>query len=148
MNNKSTLSSITKLKVFLDTSVFVRLLSGHKELLKLFSEKILSQVTYVTSPIVFQELILAASRTNKQVDLDSIIPYVDIVNPNIFDKSFQKELQNFRNRVAHSNDVLIMSTVREVNSDYLLTYDQILIKESADKKYKAMPPEEFLSMIE
>lgn len=139
---------MSKVKAFLDTSVIVRLLSGHKELSRLFSEKVLSKVSYLTSPIVFQELILAASHTNKQVDLDSITQYIDIVNPNIFNEGFKKELQNFRNRAVHSNDVLIMSTVREVNSDYLLTYDQMLIKESADKKYIAMPPEEFLSIIE
>lgn len=139
---------MNKVKAFLDTSVLVRLLSGHRELLRLFSDEVLRKVTYVTSPIVFQELILAASRTDKEIDLESITPYVDIVNPNIFNKAFQKELQTFRNRAVHSNDVLIMSTAREVNSDYLLTYDQMLIKESANKNYKAMFPEEFLSVIE
>jgi predicted nucleic acid-binding protein len=139
---------MNKVKAFLDTSVLVRLLSGYRELLRLFSDEVLSKVTYVTSPIVFQELILAASRTDKEIDLESIMPYVDIVNPNIFDKAFQKELQTFRNRAVHSNDVLIMSTAREVNSDYLLTYDKMLIKESENKNYRAMSPEEFLSVIE
>jgi predicted nucleic acid-binding protein len=138
-----------KLKAFLDTSVLMRLLSGHEELLKLFSDKVLSKVTYVTSPVVFQELILVAARLDKSLNFEDIEKYVEIIGFD-FTKStsdFKKEIQKLRNMVVHSNDALIISIANEAKCDYLLTYDMLLTRASENRNYKAVTPEEFIRIL-
>lgn len=137
-----------KLKVFLDTSVLVRLLSGEKQLLELFSQEILNRVSYVANPIVFQELLLFGERAAHKIDWDDLQHKIDIVPVNLaeLDSEILGGLHRFRNLAMHSNDVLIIGTARGAGCDYLLTYDKALMQ-ALDDKPVPMTPEEFLQSL-
>ena len=137
-----------KLKVFLDTSVLVRLLSGEKQLLALFSQETLGRVSYVVNPIVFQELLLFGERTAQKINWDDLQHKIDVVPINLaeIDPKILRELQRFRNLAVHSNDVLIIGSAREAGCDYFLTYDKALMNVLDDKPVP-MTPEEFLQSL-
>lgn len=140
---------MSKKRVFLDTNVFVELLSGRGELLKLFSDDVLNKVAYVTSPVVFQELFFAAGRTGKEVSLEGIERHIEIIPVDItkLSSAFKQEVRKFRNLAVHSNDVLIISTADEAKCDYLLTYDKAIIQASEKRTYKAITPEDLLRIL-
>jgi predicted nucleic acid-binding protein len=139
---------MNKLKVFLDTSVLVRLLSGEKQLLAMFSQETLSQVSYVANPIVFQELLLFGERAAQKIDWDDLQHKIDVVPINLaeVDAEILRGLQNFRNLAVHSNDVLMIGSARGTGCDYFLTYDKALMKALGDKPVP-MTPEEFLQSL-
>jgi len=137
-----------KLKVFLDTSVLVRLLLGERRLLTLFSQETLSRVTYVANPIVFQELLLFEERAAQKIDWDDLQHKIDVVPVNLaeVDTEILGELRRFRNLAVHSNDVLMIGSARGAGCDYFLTYDKALMK-ALDDKPVPMTPEEFLQSL-
>ena len=137
-----------KLKVFLDTSVLVRLLLGERRLLALFSQETLSRVTYVANPIVFQELLLFEERAAQKIDWDDLQHKIDVVPVNLaeVDTEILGELRRFRNLAVHSNDVLMIGSARGAGCDYFLTYDKALMK-ALDDKPVPMTPEEFLQSL-
>jgi|GEM_PF-1969993 len=138
-----------KLKVFLDSSVLIHLLSGQSELLKLFSDEVLSKVTYITSPIAFQELLFAIDGTDKELNLGRLEENVCLVpvEPEKLDSTIKKELRRFRNLAVHGNDVLLIGTAEASNSDYFLTYDKKLMKAVENTSIKAESPEEFIESL-
>ena len=137
-----------KLKVFLDTSVLVRLLLGERRLLALFSQETLSRVTYVANPIVFQELLLFEERAAQKIDWGDLQHKIDVVPVNLaeVDTEILGELRRFRNLAVHSNDVLMIGSARGAGCDYFLTYDKALMK-ALDDKPVPMTPEEFLQSL-
>jgi len=141
-------ASMNKLRVFLDTSVLVRLLSGEKQLLELFSRETLSRVGYVSNPIVFQELLLSGERAAHKIDWDDLQREIDVVPVNLaeLDSEILRGLHRFRNLAVHSNDVLIVGTARGAGCDYFLTYDKALMQ-AFDDKPVPMTPEEFLQSL-
>lgn len=66
-------------KVYIDTSVFIRLFKGGHRLWKLFSNEVLERFTYVTSPVVYQELLLAVERSHDRIDLKTVEDYVSLL---------------------------------------------------------------------
>lgn len=140
----------SKIKVFLDTSVVVRLLAGEANLLRLFSEELLSEVTYVTNPIVFQELLIAAERTNGDFDLSDLDQHIELipVDPGVLDSRFARELRRLRNLAVHSNDVLMIGTAEAAQCEYFLTYDSQLAKAGESGQLKILAPEAFLALLD
>jgi predicted nucleic acid-binding protein len=140
---------MAKIKVFLDTNVLIKLLSGQKELLQLFSEEVVSKVSYVTSPIAFQELLLLAERATEKMNWGVLQQHVELL-PIDFEKVdsvLRDELRRFRNLAVHSNDVLIVGTAEGAKCDYLLTYDKDLVRAVDEKILVALTPEEFLASL-
>lgn len=99
--------------VFLDTNVVASYLRGESPSSHLFSSEIIEKVHLAINPIVLQELLfLAETRKHPEV-LDEIQQEVRLLPLN-FEKAeeYLKQAANFRNRIAHSNDVLILSSAR------------------------------------
>lgn len=138
-----------KIKVFLDTNVLIKLLSRQKELLQLFSEEVLSKVTYVTSPIAFQELLLFAERATEKMDWGVLQQHVELlpIDSEKVDSILRDRLRRFRNLAVHSNDVLIVGTAESAKCDYLLTYDKDLVRAVDEKILVAVTPEKFLASL-
>lgn len=139
---------MSKTKVFLDTSVFVYLLQDEQQhLWVLFSDDSLKRFTYIINPVVYQELLLAAERTSESVSFEAIDRHIQLLPLDYLTSSekLQQQVRELRNRVVHSNDVLILGSVIESECEYFLTYDQALIKASQGLQFDAMTPEDFIS---
>lgn len=138
-----------KIKVFLDTNVLIKLLSGQKQLFQLFSDEVLSKVTYVTSPIAFQELLLFAEGATEKVNWGALQEHVELlpIDSDKVDSVLRDEVRRFRNLALHSNDVLIVGTAVGAKCDYLLTYDKDLVRAVDDRILVAVTPEEFLASL-
>lgn len=113
--------------VFLDTNVLASYLRGELPSLHLFSHEIIERVNFATNPIVLQELFFLAEIRQHPELLNKIQQEVRLLPLN-FEKAdeYLKQAANLRNRIAHSNDVLILSSAADC--DYLVTYDTALIE--------------------
>jgi predicted nucleic acid-binding protein len=140
---------MNKIKVFLDTNVLIKMLSGRKELLQLLSKEVLSKVTYVTSPIAFQELLLFAERATEKMDWGVLQEHVKLlpIDSEKVDSVLKDRLRMFRNLAIHSNDILLVGTAESARCDYLLTYDQDLIRVVDKRILVAVTPETFLTSL-
>jgi len=146
--NPTDVMNAIKTKVYLDTSVFIRLFKGTRSLWELFSEQVLERFTYVTSPVVYQELLLAVERSHEQINLEVVEEYVQLLPLDYLDSSdeLRNQIRQLRNRVFHSNDVLIIGSVLNSGCRYLLTYDNALIKAAEGLDFTAVTPEKFMSL--
>ncbi len=132
--------------VFLDTNVIAAYLRGESPSSHLFSKEVLAKVRLAINPIVLQELLFSPEAhqypqmLNEIQEEVSILP-VNLRNRGIFKRDFAT---NLRNRLAHSNDVLILSSAAEC--DYLVTYDQALMSLS-NSKTQVVTPEQLISQL-
>ncbi len=109
---------------FLDTNVIVSYLKGKGSATRLFDPDLLSHVRYAINPVVMQELLVAgdkdyASRSAELVKEKKL--EVLALDQNKIE-SVLPRARNLRNRLAHSNDILIFSSA--LGCDYLVTEDQ------------------------
>lgn len=136
--------------VFLDTNVLASYLRGEPPSSYLFTNEILEKVHLAINPIVLQELFFLAETRKHPEIFDEIQKGVRLLPLN-FEKAeeYLKNAANLRNRIAHSNDVLILSSA--ANCDYLVTYDQALKKtlnSLSTNKPQVVTPEQLISQLE
>lgn len=136
--------------VFLDTNVVASYLRGEPSSSHLFSSEIIEKVHLAINPIVLQELFFLAETRKHPEILDEIQQEVRLLPLN-FEKveEYLKQAANLRNRIAHSNDVLILSSA--AGCDYLVTYDQALKKTLSSlstSKPQVVTPEQLISQLE
>ena len=135
--------------VFLDTNVVASYFRGEPHSSQLFSDEMIGKVRLAIDPIVLQELFfLDETRVHPEV-LDEIQQEVRLLPLNLKKaEEYLKPALNLRNRVAHSNDVLILSSASDC--DYFVTYDQALentLTSLPSKKPKAVTPEQLISQF-
>lgn len=141
-----------KLKVFLDTNVIVSYFQGRRDVVDLFSMKVLEKVQYIINPIIYQEIILVMERIQKRdlkkIDLTKIDNFVRVVQ---IDSSkidvYLNKMREFRNLLVHTNDILILQTAI-LECDYLLTLDNDLLEIGEIDSLKIVSPREFFNMLE
>ncbi len=136
--------------VFLDTNVLASYLRGEPASSYLFSDEILKRVNLAINSIVLQELFFLAETRKHPEIFDEIQKGVSLLPLN-FEKAeeYLENAANLRNRIAHSNDVLILSSA--ANCDYLVTYDQALQKtlnSLSTNKPQVVTPEQLISQLE
>lgn len=136
--------------VFLDTNVVASYLRGETSSSHLFTNEILGKVRLAINPIVLQELLFLAETRKHPEILDELQQEVSLLPLN-FEKAeeYLKHAANLRNRIAHSNDILILSSAAEC--DYLVTYDLALKKTLSflsTGKPQVVTPEQLISQLE
>lgn len=135
--------------VFLDTNVVASYLRGESPSSHLFSTEISKKVHLAINPIVLQELFfLDETRKHPEV-LNEIQQEVRLLPLN-FERAeeYLKQAANLRNRIAHSNDVLILSSASDC--DYFVTYDQALrstLRTLSTGKPEVVTPEQLISQL-
>jgi predicted nucleic acid-binding protein len=131
--------------VFLDTNVVAAYLRGESASSRLFSNEVLSKVRLAINPIVLQELFFLAETRKHPEIVDNLQREVRVLPVN-FEKAeeYLQEATTLRNRLTHSNDVLILSSAAEC--DYLVTYDQALRSLSTSKP-QIVTPEQLLAQL-
>lgn len=127
--------------VFLDTSVILAFLQGDSSAGELFSAEAQGRIRFAVNSIVLQELLLTADLAG-QSDFERIREHLRIL-PVDFSKAeaLIPRIRDLRNRIVHSNGVLILSSADEC--DFLVTKDSLLKKVASTEKPKILTPEEF-----
>jgi predicted nucleic acid-binding protein len=131
--------------VFLDTNVVAAYLRGESPSSQLFSSEMLKKVHLAINPIVLQELFFLTESHKHPETLDELQKEITILPLNLEKaEEYLEQATTLRNRIAHSNDVLILSSAAEC--DYLVTYDQAL-RSLPTGKPQVVTPEQLLSHL-
>ncbi|GAP99021.1 type II toxin-antitoxin system VapC family toxin [Leptolyngbya sp. NIES-2104] len=135
--------------VFLDTNVVISYLRGESSSSRLFSHDIIDKVHLAINPIVLQEIFFLSEVRNHPETLDEIQQEVTLLPLNLEKaEEYLKQAATLRNRIAHSNDVLILSSASDC--DYLVTYDQALkttLASLSSGKPEVVTPEQLISQL-
>ncbi|HMD97026.1 MAG TPA: type II toxin-antitoxin system VapC family toxin [Terriglobia bacterium] len=130
--------------VFLDTNVIMDYLRGEPAVLQLFSAEANGRARFAVNPIVLQELLLAAAAAAPEFerirDHLRVLP-VDLAKA----EALLQRLRAVRNRVTHSNDLLILSSADEC--DFLVTRDKLLKNLVTTEKPQVVTPEELVTRL-
>lgn len=113
---------IAKKKAFIDTPVFVALLRGDPDAVRLFEDAALAKVTYVTSPVVLQKLLLFGGDAPMDL-IERTVQILPSPDPRVI-----PALKALRNKIVHSNDALILASASADKCDWLITMDQGLLR--------------------
>jgi len=133
-----------KIRAFLDSNVLLQYIAGKPELRRLFSNEVRERAAFLINAIVLQEFLLARPSAG---DLTAVIPYLEVVDAGVrLSPEIQTELHNFRNKVMHTNNVLILAGARVC--DVLLTYDRDLLNAGPVADVKSETPEAFLQELD
>lgn len=136
----------SKILAFLDTNIFVTLLKDETILSRLFSDDVLEKVKYVVNPVVLQELFLAGDAFIPKGDLEKLTKQLDVIPVDIIkSETLLLRVRKLRNRVAHSNDLLILGSAQ--NCNYLISYDRQLAQFGKELNIPVITPEEFLREV-
>jgi predicted nucleic acid-binding protein len=135
-----------QLKVFLDSSVLIEALKGRPGAIALFRRKPERDISYVVSPVVIQELLLVHTATNYKSDPDELLQHVHVLNIETpVSPEVLTNIRQVRNRLAHTNDLLILDSARDC--DLFLTYDADLLSLGNASGVAAKIPEDFLEEL-
>lgn len=131
--------------VFLDTNVIMGYLRGEPAAAQLFSAEASGRIRFAVNAIVLQELLLAADLAGtpefqKIRDHLRVLP-VDYAKAELF----LPKVRALRNRLVHSNDILILSSADEC--DFLVTTDAVLKKLVTSEKPQVVTPEELATQL-
>jgi predicted nucleic acid-binding protein len=131
--------------VFLDSNVLIAFLRGDQAAVQLFSAEADGKVRFAVNPIVLQELLLAADATTLP-KFDRIRDHLEILPLDIAKaEALLPILRELRNRMAHSNDVLILSSAD--GCDFLVTRDALLKNLVTTAKPRVVTPEELITHL-
>jgi predicted nucleic acid-binding protein len=141
------LKEADKRRAFLDTSVIIAYLRNDAQARHLFDSDVLQHIQYVINPVVLQELFLNAERAPEAVELmgrlkedgDLLLSNTTTLN------SMAKSINQLRNRVAHSNDLMILEAASDC--DFLVTSDRDLLSIKTSFSFEALSPGDFLKRI-
>jgi predicted nucleic acid-binding protein len=131
--------------VFLDTNVIVGYLQGEPSAVQLFSAEAEGHIRFAVNPIVLQELLLAADAAGR-TEFERIRDHLRVL-PVDFAKAeaLLPQVRALRNRLAHSNDILILSSAGEC--DFLVTRDALLKTLVSAEKPQVVTPEELVTHL-
>jgi predicted nucleic acid-binding protein len=132
-----------RLSVFLDTNILVEYLRGSYP--TLLSEQTLKRVKFAVNPIVLQELLLIADADKHSDRLEQVKQLVDVL-PIDFQhvEAFLPKVKELRNRVMHSNDILIVTSA--ANCDLLISNDKDL-KQLSPERPEILTADEFFARL-
>lgn len=131
--------------VFLDTNVIIGYLRGDPAATQLFSAEASGRIRFAVNPIVLQELLLAADAAGRP-EFQRIRDHLRVL-PVDFAKAeaLLPRVRALRNRLAHSNDILILSSADEC--DFLVTSDVLLKNLVTAEKPRVVTPEELAAHL-
>lgn len=131
--------------VFLDTNVIVGYLRGDRAAAQLFSEESNGRIRFAVNAIVLQELLLAANVVDRP-EFEQIRDHLRVL-PVDFAKAeaLLPRVRALRNRLMHTNDVLILSSADEC--DFLVTSDVLLKSFVSSEKPQVVTPEELVAQL-
>ncbi len=131
--------------VFLDSNVIIAYLQGERSAAQLFSAESEGRIRFAINPIVLQELLLAANTANRQ-EFERIRDHFRVL-PIDFGKAeaLLPQVRALRNRLTHSNDLLILSSAAEC--DFLVTQDKLLKRLVTTDKPQVVTPEELATRL-
>lgn len=131
----------TRPLVFLDTNVILGYLTGDAPIAKLFSAEAAGRILFAVNPIVLQELLLTDAAGlpgfERIRDHFRVLP-LDLAKA----EALLPRARALRNRLAHSNDILILSSVDEC--DFLVTRDAHMKNLVISGKPPFVTPEELI----
>lgn len=132
---------------FLDSDVLLAYLQGKPPSAQLLDGDMQRAVRFASSDIVLQEILFSfqAVREHPEVvqrlrDQLTILP-VDIK----LAESLLPQARALRNRIAHSNDILIVSSA--ASCDFLVTYDAALQELEGGHKPEVVTPEQLITRL-
>lgn len=132
-----------RLRAFIDTNVLLGALRGDWWSQQLFTPAAEEYATYVINSVVLQELLLASSASEPGVDLDAITRNFEVITADVLaDPEVFAYVRRLRNRVMHTNDLLILGSAR--SCDILLTHDRELLALGDAAQVATATPEKFL----
>lgn len=128
--------------VFLDTNVIIGYLRGDRPAAKLFSAEATGRIRFAVNAIVLQELLLAADAAGRP-EFERIRDHLRVL-PVDFAKAeaLLPRVRALRNRLAHSNDLLILSSADQC--DFLVTSDADFKSLVTEEKPRVVTPEELV----
>lgn len=131
--------------VFLDTNVIIGYLQGEPSAARLFSAEADGRIRFAVNPIVLQELLLAADGAGRP-EFERIRDHFRVL-PVDFAKAeaLLPRARALRNRLAHPNDILILSSAGEC--DFFLTRDALLKALVTAEKPQVVTPEELVTQL-
>lgn len=131
---------------FLDSNVIIFMLQGKKPSITLFDDEVRKKVRLAINPIVYQE-IFALDEVRRNPTLFEHLQTGLTVLPVDFARSSEILARNrdFRNQLAHSNDVLILGSA--ITCDYFVTYDQEFFRLPIPENLKVVTPEQLLENL-
>lgn len=138
-------SDATRPLVFLDTNVIVGYLRGEAAAARLFAAEADGRIRFAVNPIILQELLLAADAAGDPAfervrDHLRVLP-VDYAKAELLLES----VRALRNRIAHSNDILILSSADDC--DFLVTRDAGIKTLAIAEKPQVVTPEELVIQL-
>ena len=131
--------------VFLDTNVIIGYLAGDASAAMLFSAEADGRIQFAVNSIVLQELLLAADAAGRP-EFERIRDHLRLL-PVDFAKveALLPRVRALRNRVAHTNDLLILSSADEC--DFLVTRDEHFKSLVTAGKPQVVTPEELVTHL-
>jgi predicted nucleic acid-binding protein len=124
--------------VFLDTNVIIGYLRGDRPAAKLFSAEAAGRIRFAVNAIVLQELLLAADAAGRP-EFERIRDHLRVL-PVDFARAeaLLPRVRALRNRLAHSNDLLILSSAGQC--DFLVTSDADFKSLVTEEKPRVVTP--------
>jgi predicted nucleic acid-binding protein len=131
--------------VFLDTDVIIGYLRGEATAVQLFSAEAKGRLRFAVNPIVLQELLLAADAA-RNPEFEHIRDHLRVL-PVDYAKAelLLERVRALRNRIAHSNDILILSSADDC--DFLVTRDVGMMNLATADKPQVVTPEELIIQL-
>ena len=131
--------------VFLDTNVIIGYLQGDPSAAQLFSAEADGRIRFAVNAIVLQELLFSGAAVGRPeferiIDQSRMLP-VDLAKA----EDLLPRVRALKNRLAHSNDILIFSSADEC--DFLVTSDVLLKNLATAGKPQVVTPEELASHL-
>jgi predicted nucleic acid-binding protein len=132
--------------VFLDTNVILGYLRGEPSAAELFSAEAEGRIRFAVNPIVLQDLLLCDDVAS-QPEFEKIRSHLRVLPVDIAKaEAFLPRVRALRNRLAHSNDLLILSSAEEC--DFLVTRDALLKTLVTSDKPQVVTPEELVTQLQ
>src|SRR5271165_2336927 len=130
--------------VFLDTDVIFSYLKGDASAAQLFSAEAAGRIHFAVNDIVLQELLLGDAASLPE--FERIIDHLHILPLDLAKaEAMVPRVTALGNRSAHTNDILILSSVDEC--DFLVTRAQALKDMAISKKPQVVTPEELVLQL-
>jgi predicted nucleic acid-binding protein len=131
--------------VFLDTNVIIGYLRGDSSAVQLFSAEANGRIRFAVNGIVLQELLLAGDAGRPE--FDRIRDHLHVLPVDLEKaEALLPRVRALRNRLAHSNDILILSSADEC--DFLVTRDLNLKNLVITGKPQVVTPEELATHLQ
>lgn len=129
---------------FLDSNVILAYLQGKAPSSELFDQEVRQKVRLASSDVVLQEVLFSFQGVRERPELvQSLRDQLTILPVDIkLVESFLPRARTLRNRIDHSNDILIVSSA--ASCDFLVTYDIHLRDLEEGSMPEVVTPEELV----